>query len=413
MDQAQPISTNPPPPASHALTFHARRGPFAGLLMTNALLTILTLGIYRFWAKTRIRRFFWHNVSFLDDPLEYTGTGGELFVGFLIVVAVLFPLGLIYSAIGALVPPDHPELRAALEIAYYIVLFALLQIGFYRMWRYRMSRTRWRGVRFGLDGSTWAYLKLSAGWSVLTALSLGAAYPWMQIDLWRYQIRHTRLGDTSFRFDGNARELVSAWAPTFIIAIAIAATGGLFVYHFGWDGAGISGGMPDDEKHLLAGLVATIAGLALLSTVTFFYYRIRQTRLQISGIRFGDARFASAMPFGRLLLYALGCFVLAGGVVLAAFLAATAFGSIDQFWDMGFQMNMESGSLGALIATIVVVFLIFPLIWALIFKFEVIRQTVITTAIANPHELEHAAQTADRGPRTGEGLADALDIGGF
>jgi len=105
--------------------------------------------------------------------------------------------------------------------------------------------------------------------------------------------------------------------------------------------------------------------------------------------------------------------VLAGGVVLAAFLTATAFGSIDQFWDMGFQMSMESGSLGALIATIVVVFLIFPLFWALIFKFEVIRQTVITTAIANPHELEHAAQTADRGPRTGEGLADALDIGGF
>ena len=68
--------------------------------------------------------------GFLDDPLEYTGTGGELFVGFLIVIAILFPLGLIYSAIGSLVPPDATELRVGLEVVYYLVIFALLQIGF-------------------------------------------------------------------------------------------------------------------------------------------------------------------------------------------------------------------------------------------------------------------------------------------
>ena len=94
----------------------------------NALLTLITLGIYRFWAKTNIRRFFWRNVSLLDDPLEYTGTGGELFVGFLIVIAVLFPLGLIYGAINTLVPPHHPEMHIALEATYYIVLFALLRV---------------------------------------------------------------------------------------------------------------------------------------------------------------------------------------------------------------------------------------------------------------------------------------------
>ena len=54
-----------------------------------------------------------------------------------------------------------------------------------------------------------------------------------------------------------------------------------------------------------------------------------------------------------------------------------------------------------------------PFIWTLIFRFEVVRQLVKTTDVDNPHVLERAAQTASTEPRTGEGLADALDIGGF
>ena len=127
MDQEQQTATPP------ALEFDGKRASFLKVLIVNGILTILTLGIYQFWAKAKVRRFFWSNVRFLDDPLEYTGTGGELFVGFLIVIAILFPLGLIYSAIGSLVPPDATELRVGLEVVYYLVIFTLLQIGFYRM----------------------------------------------------------------------------------------------------------------------------------------------------------------------------------------------------------------------------------------------------------------------------------------
>ena len=57
--------------------------------MVNLLLTIVTLGIYRFWAKTRIRRYLWSQTEFLGDRFEYTGTGKELLIGFLIVFAFL------------------------------------------------------------------------------------------------------------------------------------------------------------------------------------------------------------------------------------------------------------------------------------------------------------------------------------
>ena len=69
---------------------------FAPIALTNLLLTIVTLGIYRFWAKTRERRYLWSHTRFIDDTLEWTGTGKELFIGFIMAaVLVLFPLVLL------------------------------------------------------------------------------------------------------------------------------------------------------------------------------------------------------------------------------------------------------------------------------------------------------------------------------
>src|SRR6476619_5854183 len=64
---------------------------------TNALLIICTLGIYRFWASARQRRYLWSRTHFIDDQLEWTGTGREMFFGFLIVIAVLAPFFLFFQ----------------------------------------------------------------------------------------------------------------------------------------------------------------------------------------------------------------------------------------------------------------------------------------------------------------------------
>jgi len=359
-----------------------------------------------------VRRYFWSNVRFLDDPLEYTGTGGELFVGFLIVIAILFPLGLIYTAINAIVPTDSFGLHIGLEVAYYLVLFALLQIGFYRMWRYRMSRTTWRGVRFGLDGSTWTYLKLASGWTLLTAITLGFAYPWMQIDLWRYQIRHTRIGSEIFKFDGNAKDLIWPWITVFIPMLCIAGAGiGIWLSVDAQAGNKLPAIIPG--KQGFVGMMGGIIGVSYLAfLITFFMYQIRQTRYQISGLRLGIASFQSALPVGRLFIFAvisiitiISLFLLFGAVLPAIIYGVSLSSGIEHL----------SATLGApmIIAGLVMVMIGISLIWAILFKFEVIKQTVITTTIENPHALEQAAQTASDAPRTGEGLADALDIGGF
>ena len=75
--------------------------PREGLLklsLVNFLLGIVTLTVYRFWARTNVRRHIWACVHINGQPLEYTGKGIELFKGALIVFAVL---GLpVYSKIG-------------------------------------------------------------------------------------------------------------------------------------------------------------------------------------------------------------------------------------------------------------------------------------------------------------------------
>src|SRR5579862_7371292 len=64
-----------------------------GLCFLNALLIIITVGIYWFWARSEYRRFMWKMVRVEDEPLEYTGTGRELLIGYLrLFLFVILPL---------------------------------------------------------------------------------------------------------------------------------------------------------------------------------------------------------------------------------------------------------------------------------------------------------------------------------
>ena len=80
-------------------------GGFAGLSLLNGVLRILTLGVYHFWGKTEVRQRIWSAVRIDGEPLEYRGTGGELFRGFLIVFfLILLPMGLAGFASSLFLP---------------------------------------------------------------------------------------------------------------------------------------------------------------------------------------------------------------------------------------------------------------------------------------------------------------------
>jgi uncharacterized membrane protein YjgN (DUF898 family) len=82
------------------LIFAGKPGAFLKILATGALLQIPTFGFYRFWLITRLRRHLWANTRLGSDPFEYTGTGKELLIGFLIAMAVLVPIYIACALLG-------------------------------------------------------------------------------------------------------------------------------------------------------------------------------------------------------------------------------------------------------------------------------------------------------------------------
>ena len=126
---------------------------FWRLLARGAVLLAFTLGIYRFWLATDVRRFLWSNTEIAGDHLEYNGTPTELLIGFLIAIALLLPINMGFFVL-ALGMGTIGEFAGVLGFP---VLFVLGQFAIFRARRYRLKRSVLRGIRFHQTGSALRY----------------------------------------------------------------------------------------------------------------------------------------------------------------------------------------------------------------------------------------------------------------
>src|SRR5216684_1698511 len=90
----------PPVPPPMPVGFSGSRSEFFHLVKRGAGLEFATLGFYRFWLTTDIRRHLWTNTEIDGDAAEYTGRAKELLIGFLIALAILVPVYLGYFLVG-------------------------------------------------------------------------------------------------------------------------------------------------------------------------------------------------------------------------------------------------------------------------------------------------------------------------
>src|SRR2546423_11603641 len=90
---APPAEAPAPPPGAR---FLGDERAFWRLLTRGAALLLVTLGIYRFWLATDVRRFLWSNTELAVDGLEYIGTARELLLGFLIAITLLVPFNVAF-----------------------------------------------------------------------------------------------------------------------------------------------------------------------------------------------------------------------------------------------------------------------------------------------------------------------------
>src|SRR6476620_3567446 len=89
-----------PTSESHRITYTNERPKFRRLAIRGALLEVVTIGFYRFWLATDMRRHLWSHTVVENDGAEYTGRGMELLIGFLIAMAILIPIYVAYFAAG-------------------------------------------------------------------------------------------------------------------------------------------------------------------------------------------------------------------------------------------------------------------------------------------------------------------------
>ncbi len=191
----------------------------------GVMLMVLTIGLYRFWFVSDLRRFFWSRTLVDDSPLEYTGRGLELFIGFLIAVAILLPLGLGLFGLSLI------SQTAAIigNISYFVILIFLGQYALFRARRYRLNRTTWRGLRLHLTGSAWKYAFMSMGWTIFAILTLGLAWPWASASLERFRVNHTWYGNLQFHSSAKWSDIIKPfmviWGLIFLPIVAIAVIG--------------------------------------------------------------------------------------------------------------------------------------------------------------------------------------------
>ena len=75
---APPAETDSQPDQVRKLRFHGTGGSLFGIHIVNMLLTGLTLGIYYFWGKVKVRNYVFSQSEFEGDRFAYHGTGKEL-----------------------------------------------------------------------------------------------------------------------------------------------------------------------------------------------------------------------------------------------------------------------------------------------------------------------------------------------
>ncbi|MBF0128461.1 MAG: DUF898 domain-containing protein [Alphaproteobacteria bacterium] len=284
--------------------------PLAALILKNLALTILTLGVYRFWGKTHIRRFLWNHTLIQGERLDYTGTGGELFKGFLLVLVTVFlPLLLINAAAQALVEQENLAAAGALFFVFTAAAMYLPGVAIFRAARYRLSRTRWRGVRFGLEGKGWSYGLWVMLFLLILVATMGLSYPVQRVGLWRRLWDQARFGNKAFHFDGGVRNLY----PRFLLVWTVFALGvtlavgipGLIAAQYA-PVAEPPGGIPAAEQMAYLALTMTFPLFMLVMLPVWLSYKALELRTLAEGLGFEGVRFSFDVRFWPLLRLLFG-----------------------------------------------------------------------------------------------------------
>jgi uncharacterized membrane protein YjgN (DUF898 family) len=432
IDRVDSASASAPPDAPlrpHSpvrLRFVGDRGDYWRLMMRGGVLQAVTLGIYRFWLFTDMRRFLWASTEVEGETLEYTGTAIELLIGFLSAVGILVPV----YALLFVASLQFGILSRLSGIAAFVVLAAFGQYAAFRARRYRLTRTVFRGLRFHQSGSAVRYALRAMLWWIPTVLTLGLASPWATANLERYKMRNTFYGNLGGSFAGSGGRLFIRGLVIWLLIVGPLAAG--LVAAIGtidWPAVGralalgtaervIEALRANDRIKLGTGiLVAGISWSFVFGVVLYPAYQAIVMRWWLGGLRLGGAAVASDLrtrryyfAYLRYLLYVV-LFSIAFAAV-AGMVLGLGYAALRGRVDFGNPSRLGEGlAAGSLIVGYVVYILGVSTIYQVVVKMRLWQAAVESIVISGIAALDHVQAGEATASAVGEGLADALGTG--
>lgn len=288
-----------PAEGASAFGFSGSWREYAPIAFTNLLLTLVTLGLYTFWARARTRRYLWSRTRFIDDRLEWTGTGLELFIGYVIAIFLfVLPVGMLNLILQGVLMRGHPGAAALIGFSIYVGLIYLVGVAIFRALRYRLSRTFWHGIRGGSDDQGFAF-----GWqyfwrTIAGYLAAGLMVPWSMTKLWNRRWAAMSFGPMRFEARAEWRRIFGRYMIFYlspmIFVIGIMAIG-LIIGGIGVATGGISTTQVPGPGMFVSLMIAAIGFYLLffvvlgLVALTYYaaFFREAVGSLTLGGLRFG------------------------------------------------------------------------------------------------------------------------------
>jgi uncharacterized membrane protein YjgN (DUF898 family) len=189
--------------SSRKLNFKANGTDYFIVKLVNAILMGLTLGIYYPWAKAKKLIFLYENTELDNVKFRFTGTGNEMFIGFIKAVGIFL---VFYIALITAVVSHNQSAIITVTAVFYIAILLLVPIGIHGSLRYRLSRSFWGNIQFSYIGDRSTLIKEFLLGMLLTALTLGIYGSWFVMKLRTYITNHIRFGNASFTFNGQGKD---------------------------------------------------------------------------------------------------------------------------------------------------------------------------------------------------------------
>lgn len=377
---------------------------FAPIALTNAVLSIVTLSFYRFWAITRERQYLWSHSRFIDDHLEWTGTGVELFKGFLLAL-ILFggPWLILTFGVQALVLQGYTMAAGILGVLAFLLLIMLPGFAKFRALRFRLSRTHWHGIRGGSDDPGIGYAFQTVWRTVLGYIPLTLMIPWSMTTLWKKRWDAMSFGPHNFVSNPSWEKMLGRYvicallAPLLVVAVAAVVALG-------------ASAMSASNPSPIAVGVSVVVFYAAFFIIPIAYYaaffREGVDTLELSTLEF---RFTARTKDWLILFLGHGGLgllaLLVAGLIAAPFLATTDFSKLGA---SDAQVLSQASIIGLAIAYLVPFSLVMPFI-----RYRNWRFFMRHMEAGGEIDLAALTQSTTRRAAEGEGLLDALDVGAF